>query len=290
MKWRAHAMVAGGTAAIIEGELVRLVPFHATLLVTALVFGGGILAAQLCAILPDVIDFALKGAGASHRNGGTHGLPSLAIPIGLGGGVLWIISSRVPSLVLAVLTIPVGFVIGWTTHLLLDALTPAGIPVRGKPFTWHWAPYDSPAANQVLRVFGGICLVSGTFSLVDPVYPLFLPLLAALWASRWTADRVRTSDECGRALNEENAEVVATLTAIEVIFQRRGDIPRALAYRRAARVIRDLREPIRTRATWGPLHKIPFVGPKIAGVIEDLLRNGHSQYLAFLQGSPAIVR
>ncbi len=108
--------------------------------------------------------------------------------------------------------------------------------------------------------------------------------------ARWKADRVQKTDACRLALARENAEVVATLTAISVIFQRRGDQGRSLAYQRAARTIKDLREPVCKRRAGGTLKEIPFVGPKIAGVIEDLLQNGHSQYLEFLRDAPTLVQ
>ena len=193
MKWGAHVSVALGVVAILSGELLRSLPVPATPLALALVFVGGMLAAGLSAVLPDVVDFVLKMFHVPHRNWGTHGLPSTFLPVLSSIGAWWVLVVRFEVPELVVLPVTLGHFLGWGTHLLLDALTPNGIPVGGRKRSWHWANYDSPAANRVLKVAGGTCLLAGVFVFVDPVYPLFFPLLVLLWASRWTGDRVKAS-------------------------------------------------------------------------------------------------
>ncbi len=242
-------------------------------------------------VLPDLIDFTFLRAGARHRNRGTHGIPSLIIPlliVMLGYGLFLV---YLPAFLCVVGGMALGFPIGWVLHLLLDALTPCGIPLPSGQFSWDWANYDSPAGNRVLEVVGAICIVAGFLTFLDPVLPLFLPLLGSLWASRWRSDRVRESDVCLKVMTTENAEVVATLTAIAVIFQRRrrpDDKGRAIAYRNAARSIRGLRWSLRADHTRKSLEEIAYVGPKIAGVIKDVVERGHSNYLEFLKGAPTV--
>ncbi len=288
MQWGAHTLVATGVATVALGEVSRLALSLAMPIPNLLDFVGGILSAQMGSVLPDFIDFTFFHAGIRHRNRATHGIPSLLIPffmVILGYGIFLL---YLPAFSWIVGGISLGLPLGWISHLCLDALTPHGIPLPSGQFSWDWANYDSPAGNRVLKVVGGSCIFAGLLTLLDPIYPLFLPLLGALWASRWRADRVRESDLCLKVLTSENVEVVATLTAIGMIHNRRGDTGRAIAYRNAARSIRHLRWSLKENYTRTPLREIPCVGPKIAGVIEDLLVHGHSKYLAFLRGAPTV--
>jgi membrane-bound metal-dependent hydrolase YbcI (DUF457 family) len=248
MKWGAHVTIAAGMAAIALGEVTRLASSRATPITIFLVFVGGVLAAQLGAILPDVIDFIVRGAGVKHRNIATHGLLSAIIPVIVSLALFWVIFVYVPAFSCINCGIAMGSGIGWISHLLLDALTPAGIPLRGKQSTWRWASYDSPSANRVLKVFGGTCLLTGILTFLDPVYPLFVPLLVALWMARWKADRVQKTDACLLALTKENAEVVATLTAIGV-----GTSMQAAGRRDPER--NSLRRPQDRRRDRGPVAK-----------------------------------
>ncbi len=288
MQWGAHTLVATGVATVALGELSRLVLAGATPITIFLFFVGGVLSTQLGSVLPDLIDFASSRAGARHRNRGTHGIPSVIIPLSLGVLGYSLFLFYLPAFVWITGGMALGWPIGWATHLLLDALTPHGIPLPAGQFSWDWAPYDSPAGNRVLKVVGGLCVLAGLLTLLDPVIPLFLPLLAALWASRWRSDRVRDSDVCLKTLTTDNVEVVATLTAISIIFRRRqlpGDNGRAIAYRNAARSIRNLRWSLKADYTRTLLEKIEFVGVHIAGVIKDVVEHGHSKYLDSLQQS-----
>ncbi len=289
MQWGAHALSATGVATIALGEVSRLVLPPEMPITAFLFFVGGVLSAQIGSVLPDLIDFAFSRTGARHRNRGTHGIPSLIIPFFtiIIGYSLFLV--YLPAFLLIMGGMTIGLPFGWCSHLLLDALTPYGIPLLSRQFSWDWANYDSPAGNRVLKVVGGICTIAGFLIFMDPVYPLFLPLIAALWASRWRSDRIRENDLCVKTLTTDNAEVVATLTAISIIFGRRRDHRRAIAYRNAARSIRGLRWSLKDHYARTPLRDIPFVGPKIAGVIEELLVNGHSQYLSFLQGTESLV-
>ncbi len=288
MKWGAHSLIAAGMAVIALGEVSRLVLSPASLITLFLFFVGGILSAQLGAVLPDLIDFTFSRTGAHHRNSLTHGIPSLVIPLLLATVTYSLLFMIFPLYLILAGGIMVGLPTGWITHLVLDALTPHGIPLPSGQFTWDWANYDSPAGNRVLKIVGIIWILAGFLTILDPVVPLFIPLVGALWASRWRSDRVKESDIYVKVLTTENAEVVAVLTAIGMIHKRRGDAGRAIAYRNAASSIRNLRWSLKENYARTPLRNIPFVGPKIAGVIEDLLVHGHSNYLEFLRGAPTI--
>ncbi len=282
MQWGAHVVVALGATSIALGEVSRLALCGATSITGGLFFAGGIVSAHVGAVLPDIIDFTFARAGARHRNRVTHGLPSLIIPFFIVILGYCLFHACLPACLLTAGGIAIGLPLGWVSHLLLDALTPHGIPLPSGQFSWNWAPYDSPAGNCVLKVVGGIYVVTGFLLGIDPVYPLFFPLLGALWACRWRSDRVRESDTCVQVLTKENAEVVATLTAIAAIHERMQDQGRAIAYRNAARTFRDLRWSVKKNYTRIHLEDLPFVGNKIAGVVRNLLLHGHSDYLQWL--------
>ncbi len=178
MQWGAHVTLATGLITIALGEASRLAPSPALSIACGLLFVSGILSAQLGAILPDLIDFAFARVGLKHRNRATHGVSSLLIPFFLVVFMWGLFIICWPLISVVIWGIALGLPTGWGSHLLLDALNPSGIPLSSKTFTWDWAPYDSPAGNRVLKKVGGICLLAGTLTLVDPVYPLFLPLFA----------------------------------------------------------------------------------------------------------------
>jgi membrane-bound metal-dependent hydrolase YbcI (DUF457 family) len=251
---------------------------------TAFSFLAGVAISAVLAVVPDVIDAFLLRFRVAHRNAATHGLPSLWLPASaiLVIGLLLLPAPQYVTL-FAFCCIIVGTMIGWGTHLLLDALTTSGIPLPSGHFSWKWAPYNSQTGNRVLCIFGAWLGMASVTVFAGPLYPPIAVLAAIAWAGRWHSARVSGQDECLAVANEDNAEIVATLTAIAVCFERRGEPAKSFAYRRAARSIRALRGPIHAETPKASLTTIYGVGNRIAAVIRNTLREGHCEYLEQLR-------
>jgi hypothetical protein len=199
-------------------------------------------------------------------------IASWAIPLG----------ATMTTSTFTITSIAIGAFIGWGFHLLLDALTPAGIPLPSGQFSWNWAPYNSPSGNRVLALYGSWLVVVSPTVLFSPLCPPFLVLCGTIWVVRWHSGRVAEQDVYWHVTNSKNADIVRDLTAIGVCYERRGEREKAWAYRRAANSIRSLRDTLAIQSTKGSLTSIHGVGRGIAKVIYDTIRAGHCEFLEFL--------
>lgn len=81
-----------------------------------------------------------------------------------------------------------------------------------------------------------------------------------------------------------NLELADLLEEIGDLLELKGDEGfRVRAYRRAARVVRGLGEPVQRVAEEGRLRSLPGVGPALAAKIQEMLTTGTSQYLEKLR-------
>lgn len=129
----------------------------------ALLGGAGVL---LLATLPD---YDLRVPLVRHR-GPTHTVLFMLLVSGVIAAGAWALGTRFPALDRAALT---GFaflvgVLGIGSHLLADALTPAGIepfwPVSSRNYTLGVARASNPLANWALLALGVFATVLALFA------------------------------------------------------------------------------------------------------------------------------
>lgn len=133
----------------------------------ALLGGGGVL---LLATLPD---YDLRVPFVRHR-GPTHTVLFLLVVAGLLGAAGWVAGSRLGPGERTVLA-GFGFLVGTLgigSHLLADALTPAGIepfwPVSSRNYTLSVARASNPLANWGLLALG-VFVTAGALLLVSRI-------------------------------------------------------------------------------------------------------------------------